>query len=311
MPMSHSRSPAQQTGAAKDAAAVLSPADGGQADPGAGQEGMRAIGAKARIDDGTEPRVLTALRRWRPVLLPLLSFAVIIGGWQLFASMGWVDPITTSSPQAIAVEAYHFIPTAEGLNDIRVSAQEFGEGLGLAIVAGVFIGLITGCYRIAEEFTSLVINVFYSLPIIALAPLFVLWFGIGLTSKVAIVFITALLPIMVNTFTGVKNIDPMLFDVARAFKARPRQIWWSIVLPASVPSIVAGIRLGIIGGLVGVVVGEFVVSSAGLGYLVDTSANSFNTTLMFVGLLMIGIASLVLTTILKLIENRITRWRIQ
>lgn len=311
--MNHDRSHAQQrdTWTATDLAMTPPAAGSERSDASPNQQDMRAIGIKARIEDGNKHRIRATLRRWRAVLLPLLSFLVILGAWQLSASLSWINPITTSSPRAIAVQAYQFLPSAEGLNDIRVSAEEFGIGLGLAILVGVFVGLLTGWYRVFEELTSLVINVFYSLPIIALAPLFVLWFGIGITSKVAIVFITALLPIMVNTLTGVKNIDPTLFDVARAFEARPRQIWWSIVLPASIPSIIAGIRLGIIGGLIGVVVGEFVVSSAGLGYLVDTSANSFNITLMFVGLLVIGLSALLLTTVLKLIEARFNRWRVQ
>jgi NitT/TauT family transport system permease protein len=277
------------------------PPDSGLAGEGDGQESW-AASESARS-------WRSAFLRSRRLLLSVGFVLVVLGSWQLSSALRWVNPLYTSSPKAIVVEAFNFLPTHDGILDMRVSAEEFALGFLLAIIAGVAVGLLMGTFPVFEELTGLSLNLFYSMPLIALAPLLTLWVGIGLMSKVAVVFLAALFPVMLSTLTGVKQVDRTLIDVARSFNARPRQIWQAVVLPAAVPSIMTGLRLGMVAGLIGVVVGEFISSSAGVGYLVALAGNNFNTTLMFVGLLVIVVVAGVLTILLRLAERRFSDWR--
>jgi ABC-type nitrate/sulfonate/bicarbonate transport system permease component len=270
-------------------------------------DGTRQEGSSS---DASMARPLrTALRRSRRPVLSVGFVLLVLASWQLSSTLRWVNPLYTSSPKGIAVEAYNFLPTHDGLLDMRVSGEEFILGFILAIIAGVALGLLMGTFPIFEELTGLSLNLFYSMPLIALAPLLVLWTGIGLMSKVAVVFLAALFPIMLSTLTGVRQVDKTLINVARSFNAKPLQIWRAVVLPAAVPSIITGIRLGMVAGLIGVIVGEFISSSAGIGYLVVLAGNDFNTTLMFVGLLVIVVVAGILTALLRLAERHFSDWR--
>jgi NitT/TauT family transport system permease protein len=283
---------------------VLSPAETDNTSP-------LATESEAVTKSGVGQKLRHGVRRYRPVLLSLSLLVLVIGAWQLSGQFRWINPVYTSTPWAIVVAAYHFLPSAEGLNDLKVSGEEVGIGLALAIVVGVIFGLLMGWYRYLEEATGLVINIFYSIPLIALAPLLVMWFGIGIMSKIVIVFLSALFPILISTLLGVKNVDKVLLDVARSFNAGRLQIWRTVLLPASVPSVITGVRLGMVGALVGVVVGEFIAATAGIGFLITVAANNFNTTLMFVGVLVIAISAVILTTLLRAVERRFSSWRVE
>ncbi len=250
------------------------------------------------------------LRKWRSPALSTGFVLLVLAMWQVSAALKWFNPLYTSSPKAVLISAYHFIPSAEGLTDMRVSGEEFATGLLMAIVVGVGLGLLMGWYSLLEETLNLALNIFYSLPLVALAPIIVLWFGIGIASKVVVVFVASLFPILVSTLTGVKNVDRSLLNLARSCNASRSQIWRTILLPGAVPSIVTGVRLGMATALIGVVVGEFIASSAGIGYLVSQAANNFNIDLLFVGLLIIAVASVVLTVVLKAVERHFNKWRV-
>lgn len=169
---------------------------------------------------------------------------VVIAAWQLLASQGWVNRVYTSQSSTIVSAAWHYLPSAQGLADLGTSLEELAVGFALSVTVGVTFGLLMGRYRLFEETTSLGLNIFYSLPLIALAPIIVLWFGIGIASKIVVVFLASLFPILVSTLTGVKNVDPTIRDMARSYRAKERQMWLTILLPASVPSILSGIRIG-------------------------------------------------------------------
>lgn len=249
------------------------------------------------------------IRRARAPILAVGFVVIIIAAWQLSATVGWVNRIYTSEPSTIAVAAWHFIPSSAGLQDMATSGEELVIGFSLSIIVGVVLGLLMGRYMLLEEATSLGLNIFYSLPLLALAPILVLWFGIGIESKIVVVFLASLFPILVSTLTGVKNVDSSLKDMARSYRANDIQMWLTVLLPASLPSILSGIRIGMAGALVGVVVGEFISSSSGIGFLISQSANNFNITDMFVGLLILAVVSLILTVILRRLDSHFSKWR--
>lgn len=255
-------------------------------------------------------RAVVALRRLRSPVLSVGFVIVVLAAWQLSSALRWVNPLYSSSPSQVVTSAWHFLPSAEGRGDMKISGEEFVIGLVCSIVVGVVLGLLMGWYVLIEETLGLALNVFYSLPLVALAPIIVLWFGIGILSKIVVVFVASLFPILISTLTGVKNVDRTLINMARSYNATRTEVWRTILLPAAVPSIVTGIRLGMATGLIGVIVGEFISSEAGVGFLISQAANNFNTDLLFVGLLVLAVVSVVLTFALRAVERHFNRWRV-
>jgi NitT/TauT family transport system permease protein len=155
------------------------------------------------------------------------------------------------------------------------------------------------------------VSMLYATPIIALGPLFILWLGIGAASKIAIVFLTAVFPILINTVSGLTNTDRNLIEVARSFGAGARQIYIKVRMPAALPFIIAGLRLSVARALVGVVVAELFGARAGLGFLILNSAQAFDTAGLFVGVIILAIAGVVAVELLKWLESALAPWRAQ
>ena len=154
-------------------------------------------------------------------------------------------------------------------------------------------------------------NFFYSTPRIVLLPLFIIWFGIDMPSKIAVIFLGALFPIIINTMAGVRNTEAALLRVARSFGASDALIFRRVVLPGSVPFILTGFRLGVGHALVGVVVGELVAARHGVGQLIWIAAETFQIPKAFAGVLIIAGTGMLLTTLIQRIENRFQSWRPQ
>jgi NitT/TauT family transport system permease protein len=190
-----------------------------------------------------------------------------------------------------------------------VSLQEFLIGFALAIVVGVGLGLAMAVSRPVQEVLEPWVTALQATPLIALGPLFVLWFGLGPASKVAVVFIVAMFPILVNTYTGILGTPVHLVEAARSFGARPSQIYREVMLPAAVPVIVAGLRLGMARGLTGVVVGELFASKEGLGFLILFASQTYDTAALFTGVLIFALAGVASTHILLMAETRLAPWR--
>jgi NitT/TauT family transport system permease protein len=190
-----------------------------------------------------------------------------------------------------------------------VSSIEFLLGLALAVAVGLPVGLVTGRSRTVDAMVDPYVTVLNATPRLIFLPLFILWFGIGMWSKVMIVFIGAVFPLLINTHEGVKNVDRVLVDVVRSFGANEWQIMKTVVLPNSVPYIVAGLRLAIGRAILGVVVGEFFGASEGLGYMIASAATNYKVDVVFVGVAIFMGLSLVLTMLVKRIETNLSRWR--
>jgi NitT/TauT family transport system permease protein len=151
----------------------------------------------------------------------------------------------------------------------------------------------------------------YATPVIALGPLFILWLGIGVASKIAIVFLTAVFPVLINTIAGLTATDRTLVEVARSFGASQSQIYRKIRIPAAVPFIVAGLRLSVARALVGVVVAELFGARAGLGFLIVTSAQSFDTAALYLGVIIFAVAGAASVSLLKWLESLYGAYRLQ
>ncbi len=245
---------------------------------------------------------------------PLFSLGAVIvffAAWEIVGTSGMVNPLFISAPSKIAFAAMKMFNDPAIGNDIYVSTQEFVLGFVGAILIGIPFGLLMGWYRRFNYVFDPFVSALNATPRVALTPLLIIWLGIGIWSKVALVFLGAFFPVVINTETGVRALDELLLRAARSFGARDRQIFRTIALPGSIPFILAGIRVGLGRALVGIVVGELVGATAGIGYQMAISAATFQTDRLFVGLFMITGFGVIVTNIVNRLERRFDAWRPQ
>jgi len=198
--------------------------------------------------------------------------------------------------------------TGELQRHVLVSFQEFILGYAIAAVTGILIGLLVTSSRAVSAIANPWIDGLYATPIIAIAPLVILWFGIGIWSKVFVVFSVVVFPVIINTEAGIRNTDRTLIEAVRSFGATPLQIFRLVSLPSALSFILAGLRLGIGRGLIGVVVGELFGARAGLGYLILQSAETFNMPRLFAGVLILAIAGIGMTAAFHALERALVPW---
>ena len=248
--------------------------------------------------------------RSREALVYLAASAVVLlAVWEALPRLDLVDPLFVSAPTHIARRLYTmFFVTGEIYPHLATSALEGVLGFGLAIVVGVPAGLLVGRFRRVRLLTEPYIIALYSTPIVALLPLLILWFGIGLWSKVIIIFLGGVFPVMINTAAGAKAVDPGLIEAAAAFEASAYQIFRKVVLPAAVPYIVAGLRLGIGRVLIMIVVAEMYAATAGIGFFVMRAGSMFDTAGAFVGVIVLVATGVSLAQALRMVERRMAPW---
>jgi ABC-type nitrate/sulfonate/bicarbonate transport system permease component len=209
----------------------------------------------------------------------------------------------------VVVALFNLFRTGEIWKHLYVSGYEFVVGFLLASLIGVTLGFVMGTVRAVREYADPWVAGLYSAPLVALAPLYIMFFGVGIAAKVALVFSVAVFPIVVNTFAGVYSVDPNLVEVARSFNASRAQVLFKVLVPFSLSYVVTGLRLGVGRGLTGVVVGEFFFANAGLGFLVALAGQTFNTPLLFAGILVFAVAGVAITGGLKRLEKKLAPWR--
>ena len=257
----------------------------------------------ARTAFGGGRRQLSPVKRWA---LRLTSVVVLLGAWQIY---GRTRPILLSTPSAVFTAGVDMVRDGTLPHALATSLAELGIGFSTGAVAGVLLGLAAGRSQIVEALLDLPVNAFYATPMVALIPVFVLWFGFGLTSKAIIVFFFVVFTVFISTVRGVHEVDPELIEVARSFCSSERRMWMDVILPSCLPYIVTGLRLAIGRALIGVIVAEFYTALAGLGYLITSSASNFETARTWVPIVVIALIGIILTAVLEWAERRLARWR--
>ena len=247
--------------------------------------------------------------RYEATIIGGLSVLVVVAIWQWAWSAGKISPLFFTGPSQIVRRFAEDWSGGHLKQDIAYSGVNFVIGVGAAILVGVIAGVIIGWYRrVAMVFEPFLITL-YSTPRVALIPLVLIWFGIGIWSKVFIVFINAFFPVLINTIGGVKATDRDLLRAARAYCASDWQIFTTVVVPGAVPFILTGIRQAVALGLIGVVVGEMFGGSEGIGYMVTYGGQTFQTDSVFVGVAIIAVAGITLSWLAERLERRFSRWR--
>jgi ABC-type nitrate/sulfonate/bicarbonate transport system permease component len=269
-----------------------------------------ALSTSNRPAEGTRPApARSTWRRHENTLIGTVAVLAFLAAWELAVRLDAVNPLITSSPVRIANAAYELFAGGSIWADLRVSGFEFATGFGLAVVVGVPLGILMGWYGRLNAALDPFVSALYATPRIALLPLVMIWFGIGITTTIAIVFLGAVFPILVNTITGMRTINADFIRVARSFGSNDRQLFLTVALPSSVPLLLAGLRLGLGHGLIGIVVGEMFGATQGLGLLISVAGARFQTDKVMVGIIIIALAGMAMTQILRVIERRFERWR--
>src|SRR2546426_8969621 len=217
-----------------------------------------------------------------PALIGITSFAVILLVWESAVRFGFINPFFVSEPSAIALSLSRAARSGELWHNVTVSLREFAIGYGLSVVIGVLAGALAGRFRTVEYALDPFLWFLYSAPLIAFYPIFVLWFGLGVPTVIAMTFLLSVTQIATSTLKGIQSVNPGLIRAAKSFGATERDLLWKVVFPASIPMIIAGLRLGIGRALMGVVVGELFGATAGLGYSISYYGGVLKNTHMIV-----------------------------
>jgi len=266
-----------------------------------------------RIPDRERRSVVrpSRFKRYEPIVIGTVSVALALTVWQLVANARIMPVLFLPGPWDVSQAMVKLFQTGDIWLDIATSGEEIVIGYGLAIIVGLLLGLAMGWYTRFQYAMDPFVNFFYSTPRIVLLPLFIIWFGIDIQSKIAVIFLGALFPIIINTMAGVRNTEAALLRVARSFGASDALIFRRVVLPGSVPFILTGFRLGVGHALTGVVVGELIAARHGVGQLIAIAGQTFQTPKMLAAVILIAGTGMLLTTILQRIENRFQSWRPQ
>jgi NitT/TauT family transport system permease protein len=238
----------------------------------------------------------------------LLGIAVLLA-WQ-GASGRLVDNFFISNPIDVGTRLYRW--TADGSIFAHIVATVYATAMGFAIgaIGGAILGVWLGVSPLASRLLNPYLNALNALPKVALAPLFVLWFGLGIESKIALAAVLVLFLVFLNTFAGVREVDQDLIDGARLMKATRAQVIFKVIIPSAMSWVFAGLKIAMPYALIGAVLGEMIAANRGLGYLVQFSGSQFDTAGVFAVLFVIALLAVGLNALVELVQTRMERWRI-
>jgi NitT/TauT family transport system permease protein len=197
------------------------------------------------------------------------------------------------------------------LENLVMSLGTLAAGFFLAVVVGVVVGVLMGRFRSVEHFLDLYINALMSAPMTAFVPLLIMWFGLGVESRIAVVFLFAFFVIVINTLTGVKQVDGVWVEMARSFGAKEREIFFKIMLPAALPAIMAGIRLGMGRAVKGMVTAEMLLTLTGIGAMIMQYGSAFATDALFAVILTILVVAVITMKLVQFVDRRLTSWKVE
>lgn len=253
-------------------------------------------------------------RRLEPVAYGTASILVLLALWELlprFVPLSAGTKLFFTTPSQIVGTLLKLFATGAIWAPLGVSASGFAVGLAFAILIGLPLGVLIGRSRALNAMLDPFITAFNATPRLVFLPLVMLWFGLGLWSKVVIVFVGALFPILINTYEGVRNADRTLINVVRSFGASEWDVARLVVVPNAMPYIIAGLRLAIGRAVLGVVVAEFFGAERGLGVMMVQAAGRYQVDVVFCGLIVFAGLSLLMTGMVQMLENRLSLWRPQ
>jgi ABC-type nitrate/sulfonate/bicarbonate transport system permease component len=238
------------------------------------------------------------------------SVIIFLTIWELVGNTyQLINPMFMSAPSLIAGAAVQLFGSGEIYNDLYISGIELFWGYALSALVAIPFGIMIGWYKKASYIFDPFVNSMNATPRVALLPLVIIWLGIGVLSKVGIIFLGAVFPILINTRDGVKTTPYNLLTAARSFGASEWMLFKSVVLPSTIPFILTGLRLGLGRAIVGVMVGELYAATAGIGFMITVAGATFQTDKVFVGVLIFALTGMIGMEMLTRVERRFDKWR--
>jgi len=274
---------------------------------------MQTLDLELGATSGTLPATASR-QRIESIALGTAAIVLLLLIWELaphFLPIKAGTRLFFTVPSRIFATLWEMFATGSIWAPLGVSAAAFAIGLALAIAAGLPLGILLGRSKTMNAMLDPFVTAFNATPRLVFLPLLMLWLGIGMWSKIAIVFLGAVFPLLINTHEGVRNADKVLINVVRSFGASEWDVARLVILPNSLPFIVVGVRLAIGRAILGVVVAEFFGAQDGLGVVMVRAASSFNVDIVFAGLIIFAGLSLIMTGLVRLLEERTSRWRPQ
>ena len=268
--------------------------------------GQEIAAEQARVRQTAASR--RARRRVYVTLIRVVSLAIVLGAWQIGGQR--IDPVLFTTPSAVVSAAAQMIANGELWSYLWTSLVVFVVGLVISTVAGIATGLLLARFWVLDVGLDMYISFLYATPSVALVPLIVLWVGFESTAKIVILILFAFFPMVINTYQGVKNVDPKLLEVGTAFRCSERQLWTNIVLPAALPFIMTGLRLSVGRALIGMVFADLYTAISGIGYLITRSASTYRVDKMFVPIVVLGLLGITLTALMRASERLVAPWTV-
>ena len=243
------------------------------------------------------------------IVFGFIGVAGLLIFWELGSRAGLISNFFFSRPTAILAAGAREVQVPRFWTDVQVSVVEFLTGYLLAIALGIPLGLLIGWYRRVQYVFDPWLNFLNSLPRFSLMPVIVIAFGLGILSKITVVFLGAFFAIVIPTAQGVRTVDRRLLDVATSFGASKRRLFLTVVAPSTVPFIITGLRLGIARALIGVVTGELFAATNGLGVMINRASQALQTDRLLFGVLLFTVAGVIGVEAIRRIESYFQRWR--
>jgi sulfonate transport system permease protein len=245
--------------------------------------------------------VLAALRR-------LSGLVAVLVLWQLFASRGLLGSMTPT-PWQVAVAGYDLARSGDLAGNLLVSLSRVGRGLAIGLSAGLVLGLVSGLSRLGEDVVDAPVQAVRMLPAVALAPIFIIWFGLGETSKVALISIAPLFPLYINVLGGIRGVDNRLVEAAHSCGVGRWGLMWRVILPGALPQIFIGLRQSLGVAWIVLVVAEQTATTSGLGVILSDAKDALRIDIMFVVVVVYALLGLVTDVLVRLLERRFLAWR--
>jgi NitT/TauT family transport system permease protein len=250
------------------------------------------------------------VERYRKPLLGTLAVVLFFAAWQAIYLFIPLNTLFMSKPSLIFLGLWDLIVTGELFHDLAVSAQPFFIGFIAAVFVGVAIGIVMGWRQRVGYALDPLMTVFYASPLVALAPLVVVFFGVGVSGKAIIIFLLSVFPFIFNAAAGVRAVDRLLINVVRSLGGTEKDLYVKVIIPSVLPYIVAGARIAIGRALVGVLVGEFFAASEGIGYAIAKFGDLFAIDKMFACILVVMVIAVILTEGFRWAERAAFPWRV-
>jgi ABC-type nitrate/sulfonate/bicarbonate transport system permease component len=240
-------------------------------------------------------------------VISIASLGIVIAIWEMFGRE--INPIFASYPSAIFKAGVEMVKDGELVQALFQSLRPLSVGYLLAAIVGIPLGLLTGRYRWAEAGLGIYVTAGYAMPLVALIPLFILWFGLGFAVKVAVVSVLAVFPIAINTWAGAKSVPRTLIELGKTYVGSDLQIMTKIIIPSTLPFIMVGLKLAVGRSIIAIVVAEFFTLLTGLGGIILKAGDSFDTARMFVPVVVLMALGIGLTWLVGWLEHKVAPWQ--